>query len=370
MLKKFLLSFLFLTLFVLPTSALALVNINTAGLDELDSIPEVGPSTATKIINYRDSNGPFKKIEDLMNVSGIKEATFAKMKDYVTVSVDSSGDQPSVSTSNNSVDTNISSSISANTNSLESSKLAKEDFKINGGRDRLATVRTPIIFSVISNKTGKNINSFQWSFGDGATTFGQKVSHAYQFPGVYNVVINSQIDNGEEAVDRLVVTVLDSKIKITQVDAKQGYVEITNSSDKEQNINNWILKLGPKMTYFFPLDTIISPKSSIKVPLRNLGFDLSSITQIILTYPDGGEASGASLESPTQNKSVKVKEIEEKISLLKKQLADKNLAEPVIAQTKTNDKPDKLEQKTSDVVILENNKSDNFLEKIKNALFK
>jgi len=61
------------------------ININTASADELMTLPGIGPSTAEKIISYREQNGEFKKIEDIMNVSGIGEGKFNKMKDYITV---------------------------------------------------------------------------------------------------------------------------------------------------------------------------------------------------------------------------------------------------------------------------------------------
>lgn len=61
------------------------ININTASLSELENLPGVGPSTALKIINYRNENGSFQKIEDLMNVSGIGESKFNNLKDYIRI---------------------------------------------------------------------------------------------------------------------------------------------------------------------------------------------------------------------------------------------------------------------------------------------
>lgn len=61
------------------------ININTATENELTSLPGVGKSRAKDIINYRDKNGSFKSIEDIMNVSGIKEAAFEKIKDLIRV---------------------------------------------------------------------------------------------------------------------------------------------------------------------------------------------------------------------------------------------------------------------------------------------
>jgi competence protein ComEA len=61
------------------------VNINTATLAELDTLPKIGPSIAQRIIDYRTKNGPFKKIEDIKNVSGIGDATYEAIKDLITV---------------------------------------------------------------------------------------------------------------------------------------------------------------------------------------------------------------------------------------------------------------------------------------------
>ena len=61
------------------------VNINTANDDELRTLDGVGPATAEKIINHREKNGRFKSIEDIMDVSGIGEKTFERLKDDICV---------------------------------------------------------------------------------------------------------------------------------------------------------------------------------------------------------------------------------------------------------------------------------------------
>lgn len=61
------------------------VNINTATLAELDTLPKIGPATAQHILDYRAKNGPFKQIEDLKNVSGIGDATFEAIKEWIIV---------------------------------------------------------------------------------------------------------------------------------------------------------------------------------------------------------------------------------------------------------------------------------------------
>ncbi len=67
------------------TASGGLVNINTATLEELDTLPGVGPSTAQAIIDDRTQNGPFSSIEDLMRVSGIGDKKFANMKSGITI---------------------------------------------------------------------------------------------------------------------------------------------------------------------------------------------------------------------------------------------------------------------------------------------
>lgn len=70
---------------VQDSSSSSLININSASQSELDSLPGIGPSTASKIIDYRNKNGDFKNIEDLMNVSGIGEAKFNNIRDYICI---------------------------------------------------------------------------------------------------------------------------------------------------------------------------------------------------------------------------------------------------------------------------------------------
>lgn len=63
----------------------ATININTASQEQFEALPGIGAKTAQRILEHRQKNGPFKKIEELMNVKGIGEKSFLKLKPYLSV---------------------------------------------------------------------------------------------------------------------------------------------------------------------------------------------------------------------------------------------------------------------------------------------
>ena len=67
-----------------PAAPKTTINLNTATVDQLATLPGVGQKTAERIIEYRTKSGGFKKIEELMNVKGIGEKSFLKIKPLVS----------------------------------------------------------------------------------------------------------------------------------------------------------------------------------------------------------------------------------------------------------------------------------------------
>ena len=65
--------------------AAAVLNLNTATAAQLEGLPGIGKATADRIVEYRQKSGGFKKVEDLMNVRGIGEKNFLKLKPLITV---------------------------------------------------------------------------------------------------------------------------------------------------------------------------------------------------------------------------------------------------------------------------------------------
>ena len=68
-----------------PAKPAVIVNLNTATAMELETLPGVGARMAARIIEYRQKKGPFKKVEELMNVRGLGEKNFLKLKAQLTI---------------------------------------------------------------------------------------------------------------------------------------------------------------------------------------------------------------------------------------------------------------------------------------------
>jgi competence protein ComEA len=66
-------------------AATTVVNINTATAADFEALPGIGAKTAARIVEYRQKNGPFKKVEELMNVRGLGEKNFLKLKAQLTI---------------------------------------------------------------------------------------------------------------------------------------------------------------------------------------------------------------------------------------------------------------------------------------------
>jgi competence protein ComEA len=73
------------------TKSAVIVNVNTANATELETLPGIGAATAARIVEYRQKNGPFKKLEELMNVQGIGEKSFLKLRPQITIAAKPDG---------------------------------------------------------------------------------------------------------------------------------------------------------------------------------------------------------------------------------------------------------------------------------------
>lgn len=70
---------------VLVDDASGKISINKASYEELITLPGIGPKTAERIIEYRNTYGPFWTLEDIKNVKGIGDKKYARLKEYITI---------------------------------------------------------------------------------------------------------------------------------------------------------------------------------------------------------------------------------------------------------------------------------------------
>jgi competence protein ComEA len=70
------------------TSTKPAINLNTATIEQLETLPGIGRKTAERIVEHRTKSGAFKRIEELMNVKGIGEKSFLKLKPLIVVKPD------------------------------------------------------------------------------------------------------------------------------------------------------------------------------------------------------------------------------------------------------------------------------------------
>lgn len=260
--------FIFTALFVLPLFAqAALININTALSEELQTLTGIGPAYAKNIIDYRTLNGPFQKIEDIKNVKGIGDVTFGKIKDQITVG--NAPASPTNSTASSSAvnvveQTDPAGEASAHYNSVPITKSTEvSNYKIGAGRARLSATDVPMEFRVNSNveETGRDI--YTWSFGDGSVGYGQVVSHSYAYSGEYVVVLNASSPAGR-AVSRTEVKIVPADVAVTY--ASPDRIEVANNGKTEVNLFGRGLSANSG-TFSFPEDTIIKAGQRISFPV-------------------------------------------------------------------------------------------------------
>jgi len=259
-----------------------LININTANSSELQSLNGIGPAYAQRIIDYRTQNGPFQKIEDIKKVSGIGDATYLKIKDYITVGTIDLSTQTSSSTASTTDSTTNNTNQNSSTNTTTetentsvhysstpfSNVIPQIAYKVGAGRSRLGSVNTPIEFKGESNADFSSQTIYKWSFGDGAIGYGHMISHSYSYPGDYVVVLNATSPAGQ-AVSRVEVKIIPTDLVISYASPER--IEIKNNSNYEINLFGRALEVSGKR-FIFPEDTII--KSGQKISF------ISSITNL------------------------------------------------------------------------------------------
>jgi competence protein ComEA len=274
--------FFTLLLFVPALAHAALININTADAALLDTLPGIGPAYATRIIDYRTVHGPFARIEDIQDVSGIGPSTFADIKSFITV-----GDMSAPSSAAASSTPTTAASGGASAYVPPPASLLIE---VNG--DAAASLGVPLHLSARVTTKGGAVDSaaqISWSFGDGSSGTGSAVDKVYRYAGTYLVTVTA-VDGQTQVRGELVVTVRPAKVRLLPVTGDG--ITIANDSGDRLDLSGWRL-MSDIGSFRIPDSTIILPESSVLFPftITNLPFAFD----IILLYPDGTLATRTAL---------------------------------------------------------------------------
>ncbi len=294
-----------LILLLAPLPAHALININTADLATLDTLPGIGPTLAQRIIDYRTTNGPFATIEDIINVNGIGPSTFDNFKHLITVGEAPGGSSQAQTTSGTDTSTTTTQSTNTQTTATTqqiapvSSYVAPPDPSVfvDAGEDRVVIVGAHTTYRARAyNKKKEPLDNvrFNWNFGDGGTAEGATVTHHYEYPGKYVVVLSVAKDI-ESASDRIVVTAEPARLAFRA--ESDGSVIIENHADRDLDLSSWIIRAFMR-EFLLPDNSFILAGSSMRVSPKTLGFFAGAEAE--LAYPNGVLAMKAG-DAPTQS---------------------------------------------------------------------
>jgi competence protein ComEA len=309
-----------LVFFVLPAFAhAALVNINTADEPTLDALPYISATVAQAIIDYRNANGPFATIEDIMNVKGIKSGIFSDIQSLITVGdTDTSETDNSNSSNASSTPTDNSStatSTTTTTNATDQSSsggpaeyLPIPALRIVAGGDRTISSNADVAFTaaVYDNNGNKRDDAIiSWSFGDGMQKTGASVFHAYYDPGEYVAVVHASTSDGGDALAESTITVEDAGIKIASVSARG--IALANNDTRTLDLSLWRLSAGgqefiiPENTEILAGDTVLFPSQVIELPVTDSATLLYPSGEIADTYPEPSSPAQLSSSNKSSN---------------------------------------------------------------------
>ncbi len=277
-----------LTLLFLPSFAHAeLININIADAVLLDTLPGIGPTKANAIIDYRTMHGPFTKIEDIQNVTGIGPSTYADIAPLITVGTapppDDSPEPPTPPEPPPSPAPTE--SKSSGTSGGPAEYLIIPKLYIRNVDDRTVSVGADTVFSakVYDDKSNRRDDAVvTWTFGDGTRRTGMSVLHAYYAPGEYIVIVRAKTSEGAETETEVVVTAKDARVRITKVSSSG--ITISNSDTRPLDLSGWRVSSG-ESEYRLPEDTLILGGKTILLPNQVLGFQIFSLATLF--FPNG-----------------------------------------------------------------------------------
>lgn len=291
-----LLAFLF---YAMPVYAL--VNINTAGAAELDTLPGIGATLAQRIIDYRTQNGPFETIEEIKNVNGIGDSTYNNLKDLITVG-ETNTQTASATTTQDTATTSTPAAPPPPASAPVSSYVPPPTPKLfaHAGNDRTVIVGAHVEYEGRAYNADQEYVSgvrFSWNFGDGTTAEGERVLHHYEYPGTYVVVLSIAKDR-ESVSDTIRLKAEPAQLGFLV--RSDGSVVIENKSGHDLDLSKWVIRAFYR-EFVLPEHSIVLPGNSMRVSPKTMGFFAGSETE--LAYPNGVLAFSAHQISPSPTPS-------------------------------------------------------------------
>ncbi len=268
---------LYLALF--PAVAWALVNINTASVAELDTLPYVGTSTAELIIAGR----PYSSISDIQRISGFGGGPGSRNYDAVIGLIAVSGATTVVVTETEGSNSGNVKTITATPG--ESSKSPMVGLTIEA--PEFAHVNQPVTFEVKHEDGRTRAARYVWNFGDGTSEAITSPTHAYARPGTYVVVVEGYYMK-EFLTARLSLRVLPVSLSVVE---EGSDVVITNDGAEEIDLSGMSLRGRGEFT--FPKHSILLPGSSLTIPLAGVGSVAVFDGAGKVAARAGGQAAGA-----------------------------------------------------------------------------
>ncbi|MEX0930863.1 MAG: helix-hairpin-helix domain-containing protein [Candidatus Paceibacterota bacterium] len=254
-----------------------LININTAGTESLETLTGIGPAKATSIIEYRNTNGLFTQIADIVNVSGIGAVTYENIKSCITVGnsapqngTDDTDTSKAEEEKQKSSTNSVSSGSTASNDNQETISLTVPLSKLSINIDAPNTVHVNQPLTVTAEPKGiteglRASVQYVWNMGDTYTKTGAEVKHAYAFPGEYVIAVDGSYAR-HHATGRHEITVLPVTFTISYTEA--GNIQIKNDAQNETDISGYTLQ-GTSQ-FVFPENSILLPQATIIVPASRI----------------------------------------------------------------------------------------------------
>ena len=135
------------------------------------------------------------------------------------------------------------------------------------GKNRLGSVGSPMEFAIDTSLKSLRKEDYRWNFGDGTVKQGLRITHTYEYPGEYVVMLNAE-SGGERAAARINVKVIEADLQIIEADKER--IIIQNNSKNEINLYGRVLLVSDKI-FVFPRDTLVGAGQNISFSFKVTG---------------------------------------------------------------------------------------------------